>query len=613
VSVQGFRDSDTSDGSRGWCQRSTRIGPDLAFEMRGLPADFDSHLAIDPPRLAAAKVQALRLKPGAQRNLEVAFRLGGRASGRVVDEQGAGVPEAELDFRPVSMSGILSFELQVPGEARPRSSADGHFELFGLPSAKSRIRAQHDGFVDGQSDPLGIRDGEVRDGLTIVMPRGHRVSGTVSWPDGSPAAGARVIARVDVPAAEDAQPSLVTLGFPSRGDRQATTDDQGRFTITGLLDGSVAVAATARRATGETPPGQENEPGKNLPVWSAEQKELPAGSADVRLVLAAPVGLAGRVVDDLDRPVTSFEVTANPEETFHRPASMSRNSATQKVIDSADGSFLLAGLQTGSWRIEVAAEGFTQPGSTPVVAMPFDGGPLVVRVERTGSVAGLVLDAGGTPVAGAEVSASRGAGGPFESGEDLGSATTDAHGAFLLGNLRTGSCSLVARKDDQASSEPLSVRIEPEARLEGQVLRLRRGGRLTGEVFDARGAKASERTVHVFGMMGGDSREAPIDDAGTFVIEGLSPGTYQVMLEPTEEDQERMMQGAAEGETNVSEYFAAMKMTSAQIRDGETTHVVLGAPAKAPVRLFGRVTRAGEPVRDGLVTCLEKADRCSRG
>lgn len=603
VSVEGSRGSGGSGRSRDYSRRSTQVGPDFAFEIRGLPADMESRLQIVPGRLLAAQEDPFRLTTGARRDVEITLRFGGRASGRVIDEKGAGLPGVELSFEPEVFS-IFYFQILDAQDFASRSSADGSFELFGLPSTKSRIHADLDGFVEGRSDPLELQDGEIRKGISIVMLRGHLVAGTVTWPDGSPARAAKVTASVEAPDDESTFTSIMRLR--GHDTREAQTDERGEFAITGLQSGSIALFATALRAENATPPGQANEPGENLPKWSAVLENVAPDSVDLRLVLVAPVGLQGQVLDDLDRPVATFEITAHPpDDELERGRSSFRSTTTTKVTESKDGSFLIAGLQEGRWAIEVEAQGFVQTGEQPVVAVPRAEGPLVVRVERTGSVAGLVLDPAGAPVAGAEVSASRGSGGFLGSGEEMESTTTDEKGAFVIENLRVGNASLVARKEDQASSDPLPVRIEPEQCLEGQILRLRRGGRLTGEVFDLRGSRAAGRTVQVYGITGGDQRQATVDDSGNFAVESLSPGTYQIMLEPTQEDQERMMKSAVEGgEVNVSEFLASMKMTSAQIREGETTHVVIGAPPKAPVRLFGRVTRAGQPVREGFVVCV---------
>jgi hypothetical protein len=47
--------------------------------------------------------------------------------------------------------------------------------------------------------------------------------------------------------------------------------------------------------------------------------------------------------------------------------------------------------------------------------------------------------------------------------------------------------------------------------------------------------------------------------------------------------------------------MAKLKMSSAQITDGQETHVVLGAPPQDPVKVHGRVTHAGTPFTGAMV------------
>jgi hypothetical protein len=185
------------------------------------------------------------------------------------------------------------------------------------------------------------------------------------------------------------------------------------------------------------------------------------------------------------------------------------------------------------------------------------------------------------------------------------SAKTDDKGAFTIGDLPPGGVQLVASSESFARSEPTALELAPGQKIEGVVIHLRRGGRLTGEVFDAHGGHAAGRSVMVMSLGGQETREAKVDAAGLFAVENLTPGAYQVISEPTQSEQESMIsKGAGGGEIDPSEIFSALKMASAQIKEGETTHVVLGAPPKAPVRVFGAVTRAGEPVRSGTILCL---------
>ena len=588
----------SGDGAEsGGGNRTTRVGPDSTFELRGVPGDRTAWLSVEPERFVAVFQSDLGLKSGKRKDLEIALTLGGRASGRVVDESGAGIAGARLELDPEhEASGFFGgFGTRDRGT---NAGEDGSFSMFGIHPGKARILARKDGYVTARTDSIAFADGTVQAGLSITLSRGHHVAGKVSWPDGSPAAGAAVQVAGKEEAPERGQ---LALSPEDLVPKSATTDKDGRFTIFGLGPGQVAVTAKAHRAVGEKAPGE------NLPAWTAEVAVVAADSEDVALVLREPVGLAGRVVDDQAAPVKSFAVTASPaQEDDAMPGVSAQIALKTTTFEAADGTFFLNGLQPGKWKIAVTAKGYVQL-DRPTVDVPRTEGVLVVEVSRTGSAAGLVLDPSGQPVAQAEVTQAiqEGFGRQFlRTGEDS-PAKTDEKGAFTIADLAPGTVQLQATAEGFARSEPAPVQVAAGQRIDGIVLHLRRGGRLTGEVFDAHGAHAAGRSVMAMSMTAQENRDVKVDAGGQFTIENLAPGTYQVIAEPTQAEQEAMVAKGGSGEEfDPSEMFASLKMTSAQIKEGETTHVVLGAPPKSPVRLFGTVTRAGEPVTSGTIVCV---------
>jgi protocatechuate 3,4-dioxygenase beta subunit len=437
-------------------------------------------------------------------------------------------------------------------------------------------------------------------GITIALSRGHHVGGKVTWPDGSPATGAAVHARAKVPT-EDASHDPRRFHSPDEFlPKIGMTGDRGEFTISGLGAGPITLTAIAHRAAGEGAPGE------NLPAWTAQIAGVPSDSEDVALVLREPIDLAGRVIDDQGAPVKSFAITTSPDrEDDEESISLGEISLKTTTFEAPDGSFLLTGLQPGKWKIAAEAKGYVQV-EEPTVEVPRTEGPLVVELSRAASASGLVVDPDGRPVAQADVSQHTGTDmDMFGTLREKASAKTDEKGGFTIGDLPPGSSRLVASAEGFARSEPTPLVVVAGQKIEGVVIHLRRGGRLTGEVFDAHGSHAVGRGVMVMSMGAQEGREATVDAEGLFAIENLAPGAYQVIAQPTQAEQESMMsKGGAGGEIDPSEIFSALKMTSAQIREGETTHVILGAPPKAPVRVFGTVTRGGQPVRSGTILCV---------
>src|SRR6185503_17754646 len=77
--------------------------------------------------------------------------------------------------------------------------------------------------------------------------------------------------------------------------------------------------------------------------------------------------------------------------------------------------------------------------------------------------------------------------------------------------------------------------------------------------------------------------------------------------EPAQKEREEMERRMnADDNASAADFMSQMKMASATIKDGETTHVVMGAPPKAPVKLSGTVTRAGEIVTNRSVMAIRE-------
>jgi hypothetical protein len=176
-------------------------------------------------------------------------------------------------------------------------------------------------------------------------------------------------------------------------------------------------------------------------------------------------------------------------------------------------------------------------------------------------------------------------------------------GRFEYANLPPGSTSVIARAAGHAASEPHAVQVEPGAVIEGLLLALRPGGRLTGEVFGPDGVPDAGRTLLLQSTSIAErfGRELAADAQGFFEIDGLEPGRYHVVALPDEL--------ARPGAAPLSkEALGRLRTTTVRIRSGETTHVVLGARPHAPVRLHGRVQPPRLGRRGLMVAALREGE-----
>src|SRR5262249_39484603 len=128
--------------------------------------------------------------------------------------------------------------------------------------------------VSGADVSLDATRGDVRD-VVLAVVRGGCIAGTVSWPDGTPAAG-------------------FDVGVVGP-DYRHQTGEAGAFRICGLRPGHYRLVVRAER--GET-------------VGTAWEEDLQPGAAPLALSLeeGRTFELSGMVVDTNDRPVSDFQV-----------------------------------------------------------------------------------------------------------------------------------------------------------------------------------------------------------------------------------------------------------------------------------------------------------------
>lgn len=582
--IGGGFDSSGSVGREGLCDAEGR------FEIRGVKAVKGLTLSGAPKHLAAFKLRLDDLRPGLVKDVSIALERGANLAGLVLDGSGAGVAGAKLEVRAdavmFGMGGRLLRETT--------SLADGSFSLEAVAAGKARIDVTAKGFLETKTD-IELIDGVPSNELVLRLDGGNVVAGKVTWTDGSAASA------IDVKVSFDPAHLMGAAAFNAMrgGGGGGLTNELGEFSISGLGKGPFVVAASGR------PAKTEGESGETL--WTAQRAGVKPGTLDVLLALAPPSDVAGRVIDDLGAPVTQCQVSI--EESSSNPW-IPGDGPDDIHVENVEGTFTAESLAPGSYTAKAHFE--DGPRSAPVsfnVPRAAADGPLVITLARPATVSGRVLMPDGSPAANARVQQQLGLL-DLQRGSTPGNepnCTTDAEGNFSTTALPIGALSLKATKSDCAPSESVALKLEAAGSVSGVVLQLRKGGTITGEAFGKDGKPKSDATILAqMPLLEHGQLWAKTDANGKFEYTHVAPGQWQVIMIAI--DPAADVRPAAEGEDEGAKAMASMmdqmKIAMADVKEGGSVHVQLGAPAKNAVHVRGRVTSNGRGVGSVLVSFL---------
>jgi protocatechuate 3,4-dioxygenase beta subunit len=360
------------------------------------------------------------------------------------------------DHKPIA-GASLDLRDEPGGEAT--TGADGKATLRGVGPTWHIVEAAAPGFAPEAALVEGAGRGATQR-TTIELKRGAPVSGKVVDGAGKPVAHARVRAVA----------TASFMGFQPKALEDQRTDAAGRWGFAALPAGSFRFNATH----------EKHGPGSSPPIALDGRFER----KDIVVTLEGGAHIAGVVVRKDGAPVASAVVRVAPKDSGFG----GRNLTRQAFADD-NGRFDIGGLPRRA--VELVAS--DPSASSEIAALDLSAQPeqlgLRVVLDVGGTIAGIVVDAKGEPVAEAQVVATPE---PGSRRDDLSTFrlrgpardVTDAGGKFALRGLPDGSYQLRASRADveelrmwqrpsaTAQVGDLNVRltIEDDGRVKGRVL-----------------------------------------------------------------------------------------------------------------------------------------------
>ncbi len=520
-------DGDRAFGEQ-WSFRTEQTDTRGIATFRGMIATASHIIAASAPGYAETTLAIHEFQfSNRQWSVEVALPRAATVSGRVVDSSGRGVANAtvgwELDgvARPDDTPDLFdphAFHGQLEAV---QTDADGRFALSAV-AGSGCVLATHPAHEIGQRCGVTLSTGSERSGIEIVLRDGGRVSGQVLWSDGTPAAGATVIAT---------KRGWVHQPMQSKSYRfEARTDLDGRFAFRGIKRGELDLTAFTDDASSPL-----------VPVDLTKQSE----QKNITITLTHEGTIRGRVVDEGKNPVGYALVeyfvdpTMAPPDAKGKPGQRWRTLGKTQHADFAlprsigatradgEGNFEIRGLPEGLYAVKasrpIAVDLPSSFASTTEVAVGL-GETVEIVMKGLGGVKGRVVADSGKPVPAFGISLAPAMAKPKRDLFSTAHRIVSADGTFSLGAIPAGTYLVRVDGEDiteQVASDAVTVVGGSIADL--GTIRVVKGVRRRGVVLAKDNTPVAAARVIVMATPAAEPIRLETEDDGTFVLPPLPP------------------------------------------------------------------------------------------
>lgn len=244
------------------------------------------------------KRERVEIAAGKDVQLDIELDRGREIRGRVVDESGRPVAEAEVRT-----------DAPRPG-ARTRSAADGSFRLGGIDPERVTLRVEKSGFVEAREvvEPQASA-------VTLTLRRGATITGRVTG-----------LTREEI-----SQVRVFASGMGVRTDGEV--DGDGNFTVRGVPEGRVMLSAA---------------------TFGATRRQAPSVTVEVRGGSAPPVDIDFAPGFKIGGRVTRNGGAFADAAVYFRSLSREHSGSARTT---RSGAYEVQGLAAGAYRVSVAPEG----------------------------------------------------------------------------------------------------------------------------------------------------------------------------------------------------------------------------------------------------------------